>query len=791
MYSIDQFSDSKQKYFYTFQTGQYTNLKVVSFSLEEEISQPFIARIVIASERYNFDYGEFLDVNGLLTLYRNGEVQRYLHGVITSIEKSDRKNRYYLYTITLEPRIFRLGLRKNVRIFQHQTIQEIVTTLLKESGIFYYDWNLKAQYTPREYCVQYRETDLEFIDRLLAEEGLSYYFHHLKDRHTIIIYDHYTGTMRLDRTIPYHLPQGGAHPEESIYSLSYREKIGFSSVKLTDYCFKKSNYTLVENSIFKFDSGQRNHYFYYDYPGRYKSEENGERYSRKKLAELRKALNRAFIKSDILELEAGYSFTLSAHIDDSFNKEWLIAKIKHTGTQYQVLEEEGIVAETLYYNEALLVDTKTEWFSKGNPKPQIDGSQIGVVVGPEGEEVFCDEYGRVRVKFPWDIHRMPEPMDDSGFSCWIRVAQNWAGKGWGSVQLPRIGQEVIVSFLNGDPDQPIITGRVYNDQQVLPYKLPYYKTITTIKSKEHHGDGYNELVLDDTQKRIKAMLHTTHGASQLSLGYIKSEYKVNQNPEHRGDGFELRTDEWGAIRAGKGLYISADVRGKATGKQLDIDEAIFQLQHALKIATSLANASKEASVFPTVNNDKQKSQLKTAFTDVKQPTIIASAPDGIALTSPENIQISSQSDVVLTSEDSVNISTYSDFRVASKEAISLFGVEKDVSIIANKGRIKIQAQHDELEVIANKRIQVLSTDDEIIIAGEKGLILTAQGASIELKDGNITLKAPGVIEHKGSGFPFNGPEKYNFDMPGFKPVSVCIECLKRAAKLGRGTVELV
>ena len=148
----------------------------------------------------------------------------------------------------------------------------------------------------------------------------------------------------------------------------------------------------MENTIFKFDSGQRNHYFYYDYPGRYKSEENGERYSRKKLAELRKALNRAFIKSDILELEAGYSFTLSAHIDDSFNKEWLIAKIKHTGTQYQVLEEEGIVAETLYYNEALLVDTKTEWFSKGNPKPQIDGSQIGVVVGPEGEEVFCDEY---------------------------------------------------------------------------------------------------------------------------------------------------------------------------------------------------------------------------------------------------------------------------------------------------------------------------------------------------------------------------------------------------------------
>ena len=138
------------------------------------------------------------------------------------------------------------------------------------------------------------------------------------------------------------------------------------------------------------------------------------------------------------------------------------------------------------------------------------------MVGPEDEEIYCDEYGRVRVKFPWDIYRTPDPVDPSNLSCWIRVAQNWAGAGWGAMQLPRIGQEVIVSFLNGDPDQPIITGRVYNNLQTTPYKMPAYRTVTRIKSKEHHGSGYNELILDDTQKKIKAMLHSTHGASQLS-----------------------------------------------------------------------------------------------------------------------------------------------------------------------------------------------------------------------------------------------------------------------------------
>ena len=245
-----------------------------------------------------------------------------------------------------------------------------------------------------------------------------------------------------------------------------------------------------------------------------------------------------------------------------------------------MLEEEGIVGETLYHNEALLIDSKIEWVGESTPKPLVDGPQVAVVTGPKNEEIYCDEFARVRVKFPWDIYRTPEPYDESGLSCWIRVSQNWAGAAYGAMQLPRVGQEVIVTFLNGDPDQPIITGRVYNDVQTTPLEMPAYKAVTTIKSKEHRGGGYNALVLDDTQAKIKAKLQSSHGTSELSLGYLKAEYQRGRQPDHRGDGFELRTDEWGAIRAGKGLYISTDVREKAEKKQLDLEESIVQLEQA-------------------------------------------------------------------------------------------------------------------------------------------------------------------------------------------------------------------
>ena len=763
-HSITHLFDSQQKYFYTLQVNNDHDLRVVSFSLYEEISQPFKATIVVASTSYHLDFSKFLDHTGLFTLYRNGEVQRYLHGVITSIAKGDRKNRYYLYTLTLEPRIFKLGLRQNVRIFQQQSVEKIVTTLLKESGVFFFNWSLTAKYDYREYCVQYRETDLAFIDRLLAEEGMSYYFEHLEDRHIFVVYDRYTGTGALDRKIPYHLPQGGAAPAESIYSLYYREEIGFSHVKLTDYCFKKSAYTLSNDAQADLSSqGQNRQYFYYDYPGRYKEDISGERYTRKRLAKLRKALNTAEVNSDVLSLIAGYRLTLEDHIDDSLNRDWLVAKITHEGTQHQVLEEEGIEGTALYHNQATLIDAKSEWLSEGNSKPQIDGSQIAVVVGPDNEEIYCDEYARVRVKFPWDIYRTPEPSNDSGLSCWIRVSQDWAGAGWGSMQLPRVGQEVIVTFLNGDPDQPIITGRVYNNLQTTPYKMPRYKTVTTIKSKEVQGSGYNELILDDTYTKIKAMLHSTHGASQLSLGYIKSEHRVDKHPDHRGDGFELRTDEWGAIRAGKGLYISTDIREKAEKKQLDLEESIVQLEQALALARELARAADTSQTYRT-DVDNQESQFKGVYQELKSPGMLLNSPEGITLTSPKSIQASSSQNIALTSYQSIDMSSFKDFRVAAKTNVSILAVEKDLNLIANQGRMKIQAQNNELELSSKQELRVISNDNSIVIAAQNGIKLVSGGAYILIKDGKVEIGGPQPLDIKTAGFNVVGSNNmpYNF-----------------------------
>ncbi|WP_342386912.1 type VI secretion system tip protein VgrG [Ignatzschineria larvae DSM 13226] len=375
----------------------------------------------------------------------------------------------------------------------------------------------------------------------------------------------------------------------------------------------------------------------------------------------------------------------------------------------------------------------------------------------------CDYPGCYKEDISGERYTTPEPSNDSGLSCWIRVSQDWAGAGWGSMQLPRVGQEVIVTFLNGDPDQPIITGRVYNNLQTTPYKMPRYKTVTTIKSKEVKGSGYNELILDDTYTKIKAMLHSTHGASQLSLGYIKSEHRVDKHPDHRGDGFELRTDEWGAIRAGKGLYISTDIREKAEKKQLDLEESIVQLEQALALARELARAADTSQTYRT-DVDNQESQFKGVYQELKLPGMLLSSPEGIALTSPKSIQASSSQNIALTSYQSIDMSSFKDFRVAAKTNVSILAVEKDLNLIANQGRMKIQAQNNELELSSKQELRVISNDNSIVIAAQNGIKLVSGGAYILIKDGKVEIGGPQPLDIKTAGFNVVGSNNmpYNF-----------------------------
>ncbi|MGL4666947.1 MAG: DUF2345 domain-containing protein, partial [Saezia sp.] len=428
------------------------------------------------------------------------------------------------------------------------------------------------------------------------------------------------------------------------------------------------------------------------------------------------------------------------------------------GAGYTASGENTSSPSTSYEQQAILVLATDNWKADIPPPHKIKGPLIGHVTTPEGEEIFCDEFGRVKVIFPFQ--RNEQPNEHS--SCWVRVAQNWAGAGWGHIAIPRIGQEVIVEFLGGDESQPIITGRTYDANHPTPYKLPALKTQQTTKSKEHKGSGYNELLIDDTTGEIKTKLHTTHDVTQLTMGYLTHPRKDDGSGEHRGDGFELRTDTWGSLRAGKGMHISTDKRQNAEGKQLDMQEAIAQLEHAFNIAKELQKAHQTAQTEQNDTSD-QESQLQEVYQELQKAGLLISSPEGIATTTPKSTQITSNQNLTITTGKSTDISSWEDVRIGAKDKISILAVEDELKLVANKGQMKIQAQNNQMEVAAQKGLKIFSTEDKLIIAAAEEIVLTSGGAYIKLKGGNIELHAPGIIDKKAAAYPFAGPASMNYN----------------------------
>src|SRR5690554_6028801 len=495
------------------------DLAVVDFTLDEALSAPFTLKVRFASRDATLSARELLDRPVTLAIWQDGEVLRRVNAIVSEFGRGDRGHRRTLYSLVARPALWRLSLRHNSRIFQHASPLTILNTLCDERGL--QDVVLAATREPetREHCVQYRESDLAFIERLAAEEGL-FYFHEF-DNHTSV--EGPSGGQRLvfadaprllthlgERT--YHSRAGGTPPTRHLRKLKQLARVAPSSVMLKDYAFKKPAYAQLHEHIAADleEHAQRDDYEHYDYPGRYKADASGSAFTRIRLEHLRRHALTCVAESDLPELAPGTRFTLTGHDLDALNRDWQVVGVTHSGSQPQALEEDGItqgdaaeMGMTRYHNELLLTPADCAWRPKPNPKPRVDGPQVAFVVGPEGEEIYCDEHGRVKVQFPWDRYATP----DEHASAWIRVSQGWAGGGYGSMAIPRIGHEVIVSFLEGDPDQPLITGRTYHAVNTPPYALPEHKTRTVIRTQSHKAEGFNELRFEDEADQEQIWLH--------------------------------------------------------------------------------------------------------------------------------------------------------------------------------------------------------------------------------------------------------------------------------------------
>ncbi|QXH49190.1 type VI secretion system tip protein VgrG [Pseudomonas fakonensis] len=497
--------------------GANSDLRVLAFTGFEALNQPYAFDLQLISEYPALDLSELLHKPAFFSFTPEGQG---IHGIIDRIAQGDSGKRFTRYEITLRPRLARLAHRVNQRIFQDLTVPEIITQVLKDHGILgdAHEFHLGYEYPPRNYCVQYNESDLHFIQRLCEEEGLSYHFQHSSGDHRLVFGDDQTVFPKL-AAVTYQQDSGQVADDPVIKQLAVRVETRTTRATRRDYDFKNPRLLLESAHSTERAPDLED----YDYPGRFTDRERGKLLATRAVQRHRADYRLAEGCGDVARLVSGHFLPLAGHGRDEWNDLWLLTSIRHEGKQPQVLEEALPSATTAHkddfhqgYRNSF---TATPWDQPFRPalrhdKQRIRGSQRALVTGPAGEEIHCDSHGRVKVQFFWDR----EGAGDDQTSCWLRVSSAWAGARYGGIAIPRIGMEVLVGFLEGDPDQPLVTGCLYHRENAVPYPLPANKTRSVFKTlSSPGGKGFNELRIEDKKGQEQIFINAQRDWEQRIL----------------------------------------------------------------------------------------------------------------------------------------------------------------------------------------------------------------------------------------------------------------------------------
>ncbi|PSW05085.1 type VI secretion system tip protein TssI/VgrG [Photobacterium lipolyticum] len=478
-------------------------LKVYAFNGVEGISQPFAFSVTFVCDEPNLVLEDWLQLPVRLTMHHDNELMpRFICGMVFGMEKLTHTDRHCQYQLTVTPRVQLLAHRTTFRIFQNLSVPDIITAIFTDAGILSHEYEvrLSGSFTAREYSVQYGESDMAFISRLMSEAGLHYHFEHSDTGHVIVIADGQDGFLELP-PLAYSPHSGMAKIQDVISEFTVRDQTRRGKASLRDFTFERPDFKPQASVATNIANEQALEG--YCYPGQFSTQAEGTGIATRTLEQGRIDKRQVSGVSDYCQLTSGYYQPLQAHPNDAWNEPWLLTEVKHRGIQPQVLEEhaDGIAS---YHAEFIATPWEAAYRMQPIAKPLIHNIDTAIVTGPDGEEIYCDEYGRVKVQFHWD--RQGQANETT--SCWLRVAQGWAGNGYGQFVLPRIGHEVIVSFIHGDPDKPIITGALYNTKNQVPYALTEHKTRSTFKtSSSVGGQNFNEWRFDDKINNEQIYLH--------------------------------------------------------------------------------------------------------------------------------------------------------------------------------------------------------------------------------------------------------------------------------------------
>lgn len=489
----------------------------------EALGRLFQFDLELLSEDPDIKFEDLLGQKVTVRLDLPDDNKRYFNGYVSRFSLAGSVGDYSLYTATVSPWLWFLTRTADCRIFQEMTVPDIVKQVFRDHGFTDFEESLSAAYRSWTYCVQYRETDFNFVSRLMEQEGIYYYFKHESDKHTLVLSDSISSheTYPGYETLPFFPPTEHLNRErDHIHEWTVSQEVQPGGYTLDDFDFERPKANLeVKSSIPR--GHARDGLEIFDYPGEYIQTNDGEAYVRARIEELQTDYERVQGLANARGLATGHLFELTDFPRQDQNREYLVVSATHevTSDLYGSGESGGV--RDVYACSFTVLHSKEPYRQpRSTPKPMVQGPQTAIVVGPAGKEIHTDKYGRVKIQFHWDRYGK----SDENSSCWVRVSHPTAGKNWGAVQIPRIGQEVIVDFLEGDPDHPIITGRVYNANQMPPFDLPGKDMVSGMKSNSTPGGGgYNEISMDDTKGNEAIVIHGQHNMDTT----IENDHKTD------------------------------------------------------------------------------------------------------------------------------------------------------------------------------------------------------------------------------------------------------------------------
>ncbi|MFI8011939.1 type VI secretion system Vgr family protein [Acinetobacter sp. ABJ_C4_1] len=779
------------------------------------------AELLCLSTNATIQLKSFIGVQAAVDIVtERGELTR-VTGIITHAQQGQSDGSLTLYKLTLEDPTALWKYRRNSRVFMNKSVVEIWEILFKEwqvkNPLFAASLSLDLSgltqtYDVRPFVMQHNESDWDFLTRLLRSENISWLIdeaqHIVPSTDTSIqaqklrLIDANSQYQPLDRkTIRYHR-SSAVEQYDSMTRLTAERTLQPNVMHIQRW---QAEILEQEEGIGSVQS-KHQHSEQYDnatlgleqawnyapaWIGDLKGEDGVTKSGNQQVERLNQNLHnyyeaqakRFIAQTTVRDAYVGYYFELNEHpeIDqhESSDKSFLIVS-KNFFNQNNLpkdLNEQinGLLAQSNWSirnpensderqaNQLILQRRHIPTTPAYNPQihSPVTHPQRAKVVGPEGEEIYVDEWGRIKVRFLFT--RSDDHSHDGGAgtnnndtdSAWIDVLTPWAGEGYGARFLPRIGEIVVIDFFNGDIDRPFVMGRIHEAQrQPTKFdnkgKLPDTKKLSGIRSKEVSGGGFGQLRFDDTPGQISTQLQSSHGASQLNLGKL-SHPKDKAESEDRGEGFELRTDQWGALRAGQGLLVSTHKQDNAKGEHLDAEVAKKQLEGSQTNSKALSDIAKNQKTDEIESIEQLKdfaSQIQQQIAKFEKALLLLSSPDGIALSTSEDIHISADAQINQIAGDSINISTQKNVIAHAQNRLSLFAVQSGLKAVAAQGKVEIQAQSDALDVLANKGITISSTEDRIEISSPKEIVIT--GASSQ-----ITLNGSGIFPKTGGKFQVN------------------------------------